>query len=284
MSRLWRILEHCIDSGQEARKVDLKQTLDISSPERRAEFAKDVAAMANTSGGPGYLVIGVVDRKHRRSDDPAEYVLGLCPDNPEVFEQRMVQALQNNCSPAPEARYAEIYHPTTGGAIGVIVIPRGFNRPYAVNGEVFIRHGSHTHQAKPDEVKQLPRRILVNFARPMDSAQIKQLEHLLGAEIDETINVPGRLQDHEPYLPQVRAMINAVGLTPEEWQCLPLVVNIHPFAPAATAVLAWLHGLRGFFPDVVRVARSEQSGSFEVVEVLTLQSVRNEIRDWAVQL
>jgi hypothetical protein len=283
VSRLWEILEHCIESGQEARKVDLKQTLDLSSPERRAEFAKDVAAMANTSGGPGYLVIGIVDRKHRHSDDPSEYVAGFRPDDLEVFEQRMTQALQNNCGPVPEARYEEICHPSTGRHVGVVVIPRGFNRPYTVDGEVLIRHGSHTYRARADEVEPVARRILVNFGRPMDSAQIEQLERLLGAEIDERIDVPGQLQDDQPYLPQVRAMINAVGLTPAEWNSLPLVINIHPFAPAAAAVLAWLHGLRGHFPEIVRMAKNQQTGCFEVVEVLGLQSVRNEVRDWAVQ-
>ncbi|MBN1815271.1 MAG: putative DNA binding domain-containing protein [Anaerolineae bacterium] len=284
MSRLWEILEHCIESGQEARKVDLKQLVDLASPDDRAKFAKDVAAMANTSGGPGYLVIGVVDRKHRRSDDPSEYVVGFRPDDLEVFEQRMVQALENNCRPVPEIRYEEIRHPTVDRCIGVVMIPRGFSRPYTMNGQIFIRRGSHTYPAAPDEVKQVPRRILVNFARAMDSTQIKQLEELLGAEIDEIIDVPGQLQDDQPYLPQARAMISAAGLTPAEWQSLPLVVNIHPFAPGAAAVLAWLHGLRGHFPDVVRMMRNEQTGHFEVVEVLKLQSVRNEIRDWTVQL
>ena len=284
MSRLWEILEHCIESGQEARKIDLKQLVDLTSPDDRTKFAKDVAAMANTSGGPGYLVIGVVDRKHRRGDDPSEYVVGFHPDNPEVFEQRMVQALENNCRPVPEVRYKEIRHPTVDRCIGVVTIPRGFNRPYTMNGQVFIRRGSHTYPAEPDEVKQVPRRILIKFARAMDSAQIQQLEDLLGAEIDERIDVSGQLQDDQPYLPQARAMISAVGLTPAEWQSLPLVINIHPFAPGAAAVLAWLHGLRGYFPDVVRMMRDEQTGHFQVVEVLHLQSVRNEIRDWTVQL
>lgn len=285
MSRLWRILEHRVESGQERRKVDLKQRLDLSTRNGRARFAKDVAAMANTGGGPGYLVIGVVDRKHREPNaSPSDYVVGFRPENSELFEQRMSQALEHFCSPVPEARYEEIFHPVTDRAIGVIVIPRGFNRPYAMDGEVFIRRGSHTYPAEPDEVRSVPRRVLVNFARPMESTQIEQLEDLLEAEIDETINAPGQLNDDQPYLPQVRAMIDAVGLTPEEWQGLPLVVNIHPFAPAAAAVLAWLHGLRGYFPEIVRMRRNEETGCFEVVEVLNIQSVRNEVRDWVVQI
>jgi hypothetical protein len=77
-------------------------------------------------------------------------------------------------------------------------------------------------------------------------------------------------------------MIDKVGLTPAEWQSLPLLINIHPFAPAASAVLAWLHGLCGHFPQVLRMARNPETGCFEVVEVLELQSVRNQVRDWTV--
>jgi len=281
--RLWERIKYCVESGQEARKIDLKQMLSLSSRVERAEFARDVTAMANTGGGPGYLVIGVVDRKHRRSDDPADYVVGFEPDDPEVFEQRMVQALQVFCAPTPEVTFETFRHPGTGRPIGVVVIPRSYRRPYVTSDTIFIRRGTHTARAEADEVRQVDRRILINFARAMDVSQTQQLEHLLGVEIDETIEVSGQLQDDQSYLPQIRAMIDAAGLTPEEWQSLPLVVNVHPFAPAATAVLAWLHGLRGYFPDVVRMARSEQTGRFEVFEVLKLQSIRNEIREWAVQ-
>lgn len=124
---------------------------------------------------------------------------------------------------------------------------------------------------------------MINFGREVDGPQIEQLRNLLGAEIDEVINIPSGLRDDQSYLPQVRAMIDAVRLTPSEWQSLPLVVNIHPFAPAAAAILAWIHGLRGFFPEIVRMSRNEKNDRFEAVEILQIQSVRNEIRDWIVQ-
>ena len=79
-------------------------------------------------------------------------------------------------------------------------------------------------------------------------------------------------------------MIDNVGLTPSEWQSLPIVINIHPFAPVATVVLAWIHGLRGFFPDVIRMVRNDERGCFDVTEILSLQSVRNQTREWALQL
>ncbi|MCB0259206.1 MAG: putative DNA binding domain-containing protein [Calditrichaeota bacterium] len=282
--RLWEILKYYIETGQEARKVDLKQTLDLSSKKKRTEFAKDIAAMANTGGGSGYLIIGVLDQKHREGKDLLDdYVVGYTPDKLEVFEQQIVQALENNCSPVPEVHYEEINHPNIHHKIGVIVIPRSFSRPYIVNGEIYIRRGTHTFRTSEDEVKQVNPRILINFAREVDELQIEQLRKLLQADIDEIINVPSKLFDNQPYLPQVRAMIDAVVLTPPEWQSLPLVVNIHPFAPAAAAVLAWIHGLRGFFPEIVRMARNEQNNRFEVVEVLLIQSVRNETRNLTVK-
>jgi hypothetical protein len=283
MGRLWEVLKSYIETGNETRKVDLKQSLDLSKPTGRTEFAKDVTAMANTGCGAGYLIIGVKDQRKRTVDDPADYIVGFAPDNFHVFEQRMAQALSNSCNPVPEVRYEEITHPTTSRRIGVIVIPRSFNRPYKADGRVFIRRGTHTARTTEEEVKQTDRRILINFARPVEDYQIAKLEELLRAKVDEVIDVLGVLDDKQPVLPQVRRMFDLIGLTPSEWQSLPIVINIHPLAPAASVVLAWIHGLRGFFPEVVRMARDEQNSRFEVVELLQLQSVRNEIRDWAGQ-
>ncbi len=283
MSRLWEILKTYIETGNETRKVDLKQTLDLSSPSGRREFAKDVAAMANTGCGAGYLIVGVKDQRKRAVDDPADYVVGFAPDNFHVFEQRMAQALSNHCSPVPEARYEEITHPTTSLKIGVIVIPRSFNRPYKADGQIFIRRGSHTERTTEEEVKRVDRRILINFARPVEDYQIAKIEELLKAKVDEVIDVTSVLDDRQQVLPQVRKMFDFIGLTPSEWQSLPIVINIHPLAPAASVVLAWIHGLRGFFPEVIRMARNEQNNRFEVVELLQLQSVRNEVRDWGGQ-
>lgn len=280
---LWDILRHFIERGQESRKVDLKQSLELDSKPARMEFAKDVAAMANTRGGCGYLVIGVKDGKHRRGDEPSDYVVGFSPANPEIFEQRMQQALTTYCTPVPEVRYEAFHHPPTGRLIGIVVIERNFERPYRVGEDVFVRRGSHTVHVDADTFVRTDRCVLLNLGRPVTPAQSKQIADLLGAEVDEIIDVEGtELRDEEPHLPQVRAMIQRVGQTREEWQSLPLVLNIHPFAPDAAATLAWIHGLRGHFPSVVRMTRNA-SGDFDVVEVMDLQSVRNEIRSWAVQ-
>ena len=278
---LWETLAPFVERGQETRKVDFKRQLDLSTPRARVEFAKDVTAMANTGGGPGYLVIGVLDHKGRVGENPADYVMGFRPDNMEAWQQQMVQALTVHCKPVPEVLYEAMIHPDVRLPIGVVVVPRCFNRPYKVGDNIFIRRGSHTDNASPDEVGSNVR-ILLNFGRPLDEAQLEQVKRIIGASLDEVIDIPGQLMDDHPYLPQIEQLVRQVGFTPEEWQSLPLVVNMHPFGPAASAVLAWLHGLRGYFPDIVRMVRNEQTGHFDVAEILPLQSIRNQIRLKAV--
>jgi hypothetical protein len=278
---LWEKLVPFVERGQETRKIDFKRQLDLSTARARAEFAKDVTAMANTGGGPGYLVIGVLDHKDRKGNNPADYVIGFRPTNMEGWQQQMVQALVAYCKPVPEVLYEEIIPPNVRVPIGVVVIPRSFKRPYQVGDNVFIRRGSHTDKVVPDEVGSNVR-ILLNFGRPLDEAQLEQAQTIIKANLDEVINIPGQLMDGHPYLPQIEQVVRQVGFTPEEWQSLPLVVNVHPFGPAASAVLAWLHGLRGYFPDILRIVRNEQTNHFDVVEVLSLQSIRNQIRSTAV--
>ena len=169
---------------------------------------------------------------------------GFAPLHAEAWQQQMVQALTNSCQPVPEVHYQELMHPMAQRPVGVITIPRCFDRPYKCGDKVFIRRGTHTDEAKPDEVKANVR-ILLNFGRPLDETQLEQAKSILGEGLDEVIDVPGQFTDGQPYLPQIQQLIHQVGLTLEEWQSLPLVVNIHPFAPAASAVLAGLHGFRG---------------------------------------
>lgn len=100
--------------------------------------------MANTGGGSGYLIIGVLDQKHREGKDLLDdYVVGYTPDKLEVFEQQQYKRWRI-IAVLPEVHYEEINHPNIHHKIGVIVIPRSFSRPYIVNGEIYIRRGTHT--------------------------------------------------------------------------------------------------------------------------------------------
>lgn len=282
---LWRTLEPFITHGNEGRKVDLKLLIDLSKPNGRAEFAKDVSAMANTPGGRGYLVIGVLDKKDRVTDDPTEYIRGFQPDL-HLFEQWRVQALMDFCRPVPEVLYQEIFHPQLPNRpIGVVVIPRMFSRPYQVienTGKVtpgcFLRRGSLTARVDCASVTSGPTFVLINFGRQIESGQLSSIEQLVGMPVEETIDLPYQLVDTRPHEPQLLELLAQTGLTHDEWESLPIVVNVHPFAPDAAALMACIHGLRGNFPSVVRMARNPATEKFEAVEIMRLQSLRNDAR------
>lgn len=282
---LWRTLEPFITHGNEGRKVDLKLLIDLSKPNGRAEFAKDVSAMANTPGGRGYLVIGVLDKKDRTTSDPADYIRGFRPDM-HIFEQQMFQALETYCRPVPEVTYEQVFHPAVPDRpVGVIIIPRMFDRPYRVvesSGKVtpgcYFRRGSLTAKDDCESIAAGPAVVLLNFGRQIETEQQKSVEKLIGMAVDETINLPHQLDDTQPHAPQLFKLLAQAGLTEDEWTSLPIVLNVHPFAPDAAALIACIHGLRGNFPAVVRMARNPETEKFEAVEILRLQSLRNDAR------
>jgi hypothetical protein len=259
---------------------------------------KDVLAMANTRDGPGYMIIGVLDNKERTSTDPEEYVAGYQPQDRDEFSRLMMQALDYFCAkPIPEVHYEEVVHPLVDRTIGVVIVERAYNRPYKAQingdklhaGDVYIRRNADTFTASPDEIQQIAEaakagyRVIVNFGRELTDANVKQTEKLAGARVDEVISAPDyTLNDHAPHASQLADLLRSVGLTRHEWESLPLLVNIHPFAPAATALMAQIHGLRGNFPGVLRMLRNE-AGVFDVVEILNLQELRNQTRHWGAQ-
>jgi len=79
---------------------------------------------------------------------------------------------------------------------------------------------------------------------------------------------------------QVTTIADATKLSAEEWQTLPLVVNPPGYAPVAMALLAELHGRMGHFPTLLRLRPVADSTptTYEVTELLNLQSIRDEAR------
>ena len=121
---------------------------------------------------------------------------------------------------------------------------------------------------------------VVNFSHPLTEAQRTQVESLAGRAIDRVIDVPTHFADDRPFADQAGGLVAAAGLTDQEWQTLPLLVNLPGFAPVAAVILAHLHGLMGHFPTVVRLrpARGSAPAAFEVAEVIGLQAVRDRVR------
>lgn len=119
--------------------------------------------------------------------------------------------------------------------------------------------------------------ILLNFSHPLTANHLAQLETLTGAVVEHVIDRPAQFDLDQPFAAQVTALVDAVGLSPVEWQTLPLVINPPSLSAIAVTLLAELHGRMGYFPSVIRLRPVADSvpPSFEVVEIINLRLVRD---------
>ena len=121
--------------------------------------------------------------------------------------------------------------------------------------------------------------LILNFTHPLTNEHRTQIEMLAGLAIDDIHSIPFQIDQNEPLEGQIRTIVDAVPLTSEQWQTRSLLINPPGYAPAAFVLLAELHGRMGHFPTLIRM-RPKQGPvtSFEVAELLNLQSVREAAR------
>lgn len=121
--------------------------------------------------------------------------------------------------------------------------------------------------------------LILNFTHPLTSEQTTQIETLARLTIAEIRTIPMQIDQAQALEAQVRAVVDSVGLTSEEWQTRELLINPPGYAPAAFVLLADLHGRIGHFPTLVRLRpRPGPFTSYEVSELLSLQTIREEAR------
>src|SRR3989440_9157072 len=95
--------------------------------------------------------------------------------------------------------------------------------------------------------------LILNFAHPLTPEQRAQIETLAHTSIEEIRTIPVQIDQAEPLEPQITAIVDAVGLSSEEWQTRSLLINPPGYAPAAFVLLAELHGRIGHFPSLIRL-------------------------------
>ena len=122
--------------------------------------------------------------------------------------------------------------------------------------------------------------ILLNFSHPLTPDQVSQIETITGESVADVRHVPAQFDHERPFVPQVVALADGCGLSPEEWQTEPLLVVPPALNFIAVTLLAELHGRMGYFSPVVRMRPVPGSlpPRYEVAEVVNLQAVRDGAR------
>ncbi len=122
--------------------------------------------------------------------------------------------------------------------------------------------------------------LILNFTHPLTSQQRAQIEALAHTPIEEVRTIPVQIEQAEPLEPQITAIVDAVGLSSEEWQTRLLLINPPGYAPAAFVLLAEMHGRTGHFPALIRLRPVPDSTPtiYEVVELINLQTIRERAR------
>jgi len=119
---------------------------------------------------------------------------------------------------------------------------------------------------------------IINFSHPLTPEQVAQIADLLNVPADQiqVITVPVNLDLEADLAPQITDLMDRVGLTGQEWQTTPFVVNPPGLAVAAAMVIAEISGRAGYLPLIVRLTR--EGVGWTVREVIDLQGIRNAAR------
>jgi len=122
--------------------------------------------------------------------------------------------------------------------------------------------------------------ILLNFSHPLADSQRAQIEALVGRSVDQIIQIPVQFDVTQSFIPQTEALVKAIPLTAEVLQTEQLLI-VPPALNFITAILlAYLHGIMGHFPAILRMrpVTGSTPTEFEVAEIINLQLIRDKAR------
>jgi Schlafen, AlbA_2 len=142
----------------EGPKLDLKERpWDLDTQEGKAEFIKDVSAIANSPGSQnGYVLLGITDQDRR--------VIGIARDI--LQEERLQQIVAEYVEPPLTLSYT--VRPLLQKYVGVITIPPSKSKPHLIQknidrlreGTSYTRRGSTTQLAKSSDLRAMIEEVL----------------------------------------------------------------------------------------------------------------------------
>jgi len=95
--------------------------------------------------------------------------------------------------------------------------------------------------------------LVINYSHPLTDQHLTQLATLAGEPVERVIDVPAQFNADTPFGQQLADLADATGLSPRQWQTLPILVNPPSYNFGALALFAHLEGLMGHLPSIVRL-------------------------------
>jgi hypothetical protein len=121
--------------------------------------------------------------------------------------------------------------------------------------------------------------LLLNYAHPITDDQAHQLEAALGGRPDIR-DIPAQVDRTRSLAEVAAALADGAGLSPQEWQTTPLLLNPPGLASVALALIAEIHGRSGYFVPIVNVrpVAGSMPPRYEIGEIVALQDLRDTAR------
>ncbi|PJF31865.1 MAG: hypothetical protein CUN51_02675 [Candidatus Thermofonsia Clade 1 bacterium] len=121
---------------------------------------------------------------------------------------------------------------------------------------------------------------IINFSHPLTSEQIAQIEAQIGGKIGGIRDVRVQFDTEQPFVPQVIALLDSLGISSEQWQTEAWLLVLPSLNFIAAVLLAELHGRSGRFPTIVRLKPVANAlvSAFELAEIINLDQVRTAAR------
>lgn len=172
---------------EEGFKLDFKLRLNLETETDKRELAKDVIAIANTSGGRGYILFGIEDHTKR--------VIGLTGISKNI-EERIQQVIRGRSMPPVPVSFDIVS--IEGKKIGILTIYKSMQVPHQMiqTGAFYVRRGSTTDKAIRHEIANMLQQFgMVSFENiPCRSGRLEDLDEKLIQSIIGKINLE-QIQD-----------------------------------------------------------------------------------------
>ncbi|OPJ55511.1 RNA-binding domain-containing protein [Alkalithermobacter paradoxus] len=165
----------------EGPKLDYKLKLSVDTEGEKKEIAKDIAAIANTNGGRGYIIFGI--------EDKSKEVVGV--ERNDHIEEQIQQIISNRIDPPVPIRMEYIEHKNK--TLGILTIFKSKHRPHQIrqNGTFYIRRGSTTDVARRYEVANMFKEsaILTSEMVPIYNGRVDEIDEKLIYKYCNKINI-----------------------------------------------------------------------------------------------